>query len=99
MDCVIASNTSSIPPDKLYAGIVNEENCLGLHFFFPVAMKDIVEVNVARNTSKKTVLFVTDFLKQIGKFNLVLSKKEHFIINRIFLKMQAGCCQLLQQGE
>ena len=98
-DCILASNTSSIPPDELFAGIVTEENCLGLHFFFPVVMKDIVEVNVAKNTSKKTVSFVTSFLRQIGKFNLVLTKKEHFIINRIFLKMQAGCCQLLQEGE
>jgi len=99
MDCVIASDTSSIPPDEIFAGIVNEEKCLGLHFFFPVAMKDIVEVNVAKNTSKKTVSFVTNFLRQIGKFNLVLTKNEHFIINRIFLKMQAGCCQLLQEGK
>ena len=99
MDCVIASNTSSIPPDELFAGIVNEEKCLGLHFFFPVAMKDIVEVNVAKNTSKKTVSFVTSFLRQIGKFNLILTKNDHFIINRIFLKMQAGCCQWLQEGK
>jgi len=98
-DCVLASNTSSIPPDELFKGMANEENCLGLHFFFPVAMKDIVEVNVAKNTNKETVSFVTDFLKRIGKFYLVLTKEEHFIINRIFLKMQAGCCQLLQDGK
>ncbi len=98
-DCVLASNTSSISPEELFKGMANKENCLGLHFFFSVAMKDIVEVNVSKNTNKKTVSFVTDFLKRIEKFYLVLIKKDHFIINRIFLKMQAGCCQLLQEGK
>ena len=99
MDCVLASNTSSIPPDKLFAGMTNKENCLGLHFFFPVGMKDIAEVNLTKDTSNKTVLLVKDFLKKIGKSPIVLTKNNHFIINRIFLKMQAGCCQLLQEGK
>jgi len=98
-DCVLASNTSSIPPDKLFAGMTNEENCLGLHFFFPVGMKNIVEVNLTKDTSNKTVLLVKNFLKKIGKSPVILANKDHFIINRIFLKMQAGCCQLLQEGK
>ena len=97
--CALASNTSSIPPDELFAGLTNEANCLGLHFFFPVALKDIVEVNVAKNTSIKAVSVVADFLKSIGRTSIVLKKKEHFIVNKIFLKMQAGCCQLLQEGK
>ncbi len=98
-DCILASNTSSIPPDELFTGMANKENCLGLHFFFPISMKDIVEVNQAKDTSNKTVSLVKDFLKKIGKSPVVLTKNNHFIINRIFLKMQAGCCQLLQEGK
>lgn len=98
-DCVLASNTSSIPPDELIAGLINEKNGLGLHFFFPLGMKDIVEINVAKNTSSNTVSFIKSFLKRIGKFSVELSTKNHFIINRIFLKMQAGCCQLVQDDK
>jgi 3-hydroxybutyryl-CoA dehydrogenase len=94
-DCVITSNTSSIPPEELFHGLVNETNCLGLHFFFPVGMKDIVEINVANNTSKKAVSFIVDFLNKIGRSSILLTRENHFIINRLFLKIQAGCCQLL----
>ena len=94
-DCVLTSNTSSIPPEKLFTGLANETNCLGLHFFFPVGMKDIVEINVADSTSKNAVSFVIDFLHKIGRFSILLTKENHFIINRIFLKTQAGCCQFL----
>ena len=98
-DCVIASNTSSIPPDELFSELSNEEKCLGLHFFFPVALKDIAEINATKNTNDKTISFVKNFLRKIGKFHLFLSGNSHFIINRIFLKMQAGCCLLLQEGK
>ncbi len=98
-DCILTSSTSSIPPGELFTGLANEENCLGLHFFFPVRMKDIVEVNVAKSTSINTVSFVKNFLKRIGRTSIVLQTKDHFIINRIFLKMQAGCSQLLEEGK
>ena len=97
-DCMLASNTSSIPPDELFKELKMPGRCLGLHFFFPVTMKNFVEINVAVKTGNKTVLKVEDFLKSIKKNFLVLTGNDHFIINRMFLKVQAGCCQLLQEG-
>jgi len=97
-ECVLASNTSSITLDHLFSYLQFKERYVGLHFFYPVAIKDIVEVNMAKNTSEKTVSLVKDFLRKIGKFYIVLSQRDHFIVNRIFLKMQAGCCQLIQNG-
>ncbi len=98
-NCVLASNTSSISPDKLFAGLSNEENGLGLHFFFPVAMKDLAEINVAKNTGDHAIMQAEQFLKHTNKFYLKLSGKDHFFINRMFLKMQAGCCRVLEEGE
>ena len=95
---VLASNTSSIPPDKLFSGLTIERNSLGLHFFSPVAMKNMVEINVAPNTSTQAVAKTEEFLKRTNKFYLKLTENDHFIINRIFLKMQAGCCRLLREG-
>jgi 3-hydroxyacyl-CoA dehydrogenase len=42
---------------------------------------------------------VEEFLKRTGKQSLLLGADNHFIINRMFLKMQAGCCGLLERGE
>jgi len=97
-ECVLTSNTSSITLDHLFSDLQFKGRCVGLHFFYPVAIKDIAEVNMAKNTSEKTVSLVNDFLRKIGKFYIVLSQRDHFIVNRIFLKMQAGCCQLIQNG-
>jgi 3-hydroxybutyryl-CoA dehydrogenase len=98
-NCIIASNTSSIAPDQLFKKALHKERCVGLHFFFPVAVKDLAEINVSEKTDEKTVLSVKEFLNEIGKFHLVLYGKDHFLINRIFLKMQAGCCQIIKEGK
>ena len=95
--CVIASNTSSIPPDTLFKGLSNQKNCVGLHFFFPVALKNFVEINTAENTSKQAISTVENFLNRTERFYLKLSGNDQFIINRLFLKMQAGCCRLIQE--
>ncbi len=96
-NCVLASNTSSIDPDKLFSGLANEKNCLGLHFFFPVAIKSTVEINIGEKTGDRTVAKAEEFLKRTGRFYLKLTGKNHFIINRMFLKMQAGCCRLPEE--
>lgn len=96
-NCIVTSNTSSIPPDQLFSGILDEKKCLGLHFFYPVSLKNIVEVNRCEMTSEKTLSFVKGFLQKINKPHTVLTGNNHFIVNRIFLKMQAGCCQLLHE--
>ena len=97
-DCIIATNSSSISPDHLFAEISGPERGLGLHFFYPIAQKDIVEVNLAKMTSEKTLSIANFFLQEINKFHITLSYPHHFIMNRIFLRMQAGCGQLLDDG-
>ncbi len=98
-NCIIASNTSSISPNQLFKKALHKDRFVGLHLFFPVAVKDLAEINVSDKTDEKTVLLVREFLNEIGKFHLVLYGNDHFLFNRIFLKMQAGCCQIIKEGK
>lgn len=93
--CIVASNSSSIPPQNIFAGLNNEKNCLGLHFFSPVSIKSIVELNLCDNTSEDAIGYITRFLERIDKKYIKLTGNELFLINRIFLKLQAGCCHAL----
>lgn len=96
-ETIIVSNTSSIHPDLLFKGFQFADRTSGLHFFFPSSMKNISEINIAEYTSDKTVERLTNFLQQIGKFYIKLKDPNILLINRIFLKMQAGCCLILQK--
>ncbi len=98
-DRLLTSNSSSLPPDALFEGLTKQSRCLGLHFFFPAAMKNLVEINVGSETSGSAVSRVREFLKTVNKFHLVLKHPNHFLFNRIFLKMQAECALLVAEGS
>ncbi|MCD4730631.1 MAG: 3-hydroxyacyl-CoA dehydrogenase family protein, partial [Bacteroidales bacterium] len=95
--CILASNSSSISPEYLIPHKKRKHNTIGLHFFYPVALTDLAEVNTLNTTSPETIGFIKSFLNQINKFQLVFSETSNFTINKMFLKLQAGCCELHRQ--
>jgi 3-hydroxybutyryl-CoA dehydrogenase len=97
-DCIFTSNTSSIPPSELFENMMHKENCAGLHFFYPVNLKDLAEINASSLTSPGTKLSLQNFLTHINKFHLTLNEPDIFIINKIFLDIQAEACRILSEG-
>ena len=95
--CILASNSSSFSPEDLIPHERRKHNTIGLHFFYPVALTDLAEVNTLNTTSPETIAFIKSFLNRINKFYLVFSETANFTINKMFLKLQAGCCLLHQQ--
>lgn len=96
-ECIIASNSSSISPRELITGKNRKGKTIGLHFFFPVSIVNLVEVNIPDNTLKSTIRYIEGFLKEINKKYIVLPEESHFLVNRIFLPLQNGCCFLHQE--
>lgn len=94
--CILASNSSSIQPSELISSRNRKHNTIGLHFFYPITFTDLVEVNTTNSTSVETVAFLISFLNEINKFHLIFSETSNFTINKMFLKLQAGCCYLHQ---
>jgi len=93
-DTIFASNTSSIPLATLIPSETRARKFVGLHFFYPVALKNLVEVNTTQHTETETLNTVTHFLNQINKYHLILDKNNSFLINKLFLKLQAGTYNL-----
>ena len=96
--CIITSNTSSIPPSDLFSEMKMKENCAGLHFFFPVNLKNLAEINASPETSDETIQTLESFLEHTGKFFLKLHEPNTFIINKLFLGIQTEAVNILQEG-
>jgi 3-hydroxyacyl-CoA dehydrogenase/enoyl-CoA hydratase/carnithine racemase len=93
-DCVLATNTSSLPVTEMAAGLAHPERVAGFHFFNPVAMMPLVEVvrgTATDDASAATALAVGRALKK----NCVLVKDAPaFVVNRLltrFLGEILGC--------
>lgn len=66
-DCILASNTSSLPITELAAATKRAEKVLGLHFMNPVPLMKGVEVIRAMATTDEVFEISKQFIVNIGK--------------------------------
>jgi len=98
-ETVFATNTSAIPITEIAAVSKRPQKVLGLHFFNPVPMMEVVEVIKGVRTSEETMRTGIDFVKKIGKVPIrVESDVPGFLLNRINLVGYIEAIRLLEQG-
>jgi 3-hydroxybutyryl-CoA dehydrogenase len=87
-NCILASNSSSINPSEISSSLSFKNRVIGLHFFYPVALKNIVEIIISSNTSAEVIDAVKQFLSRINRDYLLLLENCSFILNKIYLDFQ-----------
>lgn len=97
-DCVLATNTSSIPVEDLAGGLQNPSRLIGLHFFNPVAKLPLVEVVQTPATSTGAAGAGLAFVRQLGKLPLPCRSRPGFLVNRILAPYLAEAMTLAQEG-
>jgi 3-hydroxyacyl-CoA dehydrogenase len=97
--CIFTSNSSSINPSALVPSDNRKDKFAGLHFFYPVALKDIAEVIPTPDTSQETLEQITAFLGTIRRRFILLEEKNSFILNRIFLYFQNEAFLLVNEKK
>ncbi len=96
---LLASNTSAIPISDLAAVTHRAAKVLGLHFFNPVPMMQVVEVIKGISTTDKTAGIGREFVKKIGKEPIMVNRDvPGFAINRINLPSVIEAMNLVEQG-
>ncbi|MEO9221399.1 MAG: 3-hydroxyacyl-CoA dehydrogenase NAD-binding domain-containing protein, partial [Mycobacteriaceae bacterium] len=82
-DAVLGSNTSSLPITSLAAGVRNQENFIGLHFFSPVDKMPLLEIIAGEKTSDETLAKAFDIAFQIKKTPIVVNDSRGFFTSRV----------------
>lgn len=98
-DCIFASNSSSITPSHLVPGQARKDKFAGLHFFFPVALKNTVECITTPSTSADTEATLLQFVIRINKTPFLQKESNCFILNKLFLDFQAGAYHIYLEGK
>lgn len=97
-DAIISSNTSSISITTLASHLKNPSRFIGMHFFSPVPLLDLLEVVKGLQTNQQTMDRAMSFGEQLGK-TCILSKDEPgFIVNRMLLPMLNEAFILIERG-
>jgi len=99
-DCILATNTSSIPI-TLLATSVNKKRIgqfLGAHFFSPASVMKLVEVIPGLETEEETVTFMMDCCRKIGKTPIRVKDVTGFAVNRILHAMWIEANRLVEES-
>lgn len=97
-DAVLASNTSSISLTQLAAQTAHPERIIGMHFFNPVAMMQLVEIIRALQTSDAVAEAITEVTRAIGKVPRVSKDSYGFIVNRLLAPLINEAINCVYEG-
>jgi 3-hydroxybutyryl-CoA dehydrogenase len=97
-DAIFASNTSSLSITEIAAGLKNPSRFVGLHFFNPATLMNLVEVVRGTSTDDSVVSIMMDFSKSLNKTAVVVKDSPGFIVNRVARHYYVEALKLLEEG-
>jgi 3-hydroxybutyryl-CoA dehydrogenase len=86
-EAILASNTSSISITKLAAQTKRPTQVIGMHFFNPVPVMQLVEVIRGLQTSQGTFDAVRDLATALGKTPVEVNDAAGFVSNRVLMPL------------
>ncbi len=97
-DAVLATNTSSIPLEELSGALARPERLVGLHFFNPVPVMQLVEIVNGRSTAAEVSGKAMEFTRLLDRLPLPVSSTPGFLVNRILMPYLLEAVKLESEG-
>lgn len=97
-ECIMATNTSSIPITSLAVAVKDQTKFIGMHFFSPVPVMKLCELIRAIKTSDETIAVVAEVAQKMGKTTVVAKDVPGFIVNRINSALRCEAYKCLLEG-
>ncbi len=81
-DCVLATNTSSLPVTGIAAAATNPERVVGMHFFNPAPLMKLVEVIAGIRSEDRALALADATGRAMGKTVIRATDGPGFLVNR-----------------
>ncbi|MDP3097461.1 MAG: 3-hydroxyacyl-CoA dehydrogenase NAD-binding domain-containing protein [Syntrophales bacterium] len=98
-DCIIASNTSSIPITSMAPFVAKPERFGGIHFFSPVWLMQLVEVIRGEQTAQETIDNLLNFAGLIRKRPIVCRDNAGFVVNAMLFPNFVNALKYIEEGN
>ncbi len=96
--CILASNTSSLSIARLAHSGSRPDCFIGMHFFNPVHIMQLLEIVVHEGTSEATLATARDVGAAMGKTSIVVHDVPGFATSRLGLALGLEAMRMLEQG-
>tara|TARA_B110000503_G_C7165331_1_gene421618 strand:+ start:2322 stop:3518 length:1197 start_codon:yes stop_codon:yes gene_type:complete len=95
---ILASNTSSLSITSIAASCQKPERVIGIHFFNPAPLMQLVEVVPAIQTSDEVVNKTVQIISDWNKIVAVAKDTPGFIVNRVARPFYSESLRILEEG-
>jgi 3-hydroxybutyryl-CoA dehydrogenase len=98
-EAILASNTSSIPIVKLGAVSGRADRVMGVHFFNPAPVMQLVELIPSLTTSPETLARMQAFVSQaLGKQPIEATDRAGFVVNSLLVPYLLSAIRMYEAG-
>ncbi|WP_155060169.1 3-hydroxybutyryl-CoA dehydrogenase [Streptomyces blattellae] len=95
---ILATNTSSIPIVDLAVVTERPAQVVGMHFFNPVPVQQLVELIPALTTSEETVRRTHDLAGRLGKQAIKAPDRSGFVVNALLVPYLLSAVRMVESG-
>ena len=95
---VLATNTSSLSIDAIADALTRPERLIGLHFFNPVPVSDLVEVVVGARTDPALVATARGWVESLGKTGITVTDAPGFASSLLGVAIALEAMRMLEEG-
>ena len=95
---ILTTNTSCLSIIEMAMVTTRPDKVLGLHFFNPVPMMQLLEIVRAIATSDETIDIAKEFGKTLGKTIVIAQDTPGFIVNRLLIPYLLNAVHILEAG-
>ena len=96
--CILASNTSSLSLTSIAGACGNASRVIGIHFFNPAPLMELVEIIPALQTNPEVVSSTETLIKSWNKKTVLARDTPGFIVNRIARPYYSESIRILEEG-
>jgi 3-hydroxybutyryl-CoA dehydrogenase len=97
-EALLASNTSSIPIMKLAMATNRPAQVVGIHFFNPVPVLNLVELVTSLLTSADTAKRAEEFATELGKNVIHSTDRAGFVVNALLIPFILSSVRMVESG-
>jgi 3-hydroxybutyryl-CoA dehydrogenase len=97
-EAALGTNTSSLSIDSIADGLHRPERLIGLHFFNPVPVSDLVEVVVGARTDPALVAAARSWVEALGKTGITVTDAPGFASSRLGVAIALEAMRMVEEG-
>lgn len=97
-DCILATNTSSLPLGEIANAMKDPSRLVGIHFFNPVPAMKLVEIVCTATVKAEAVEAARAFSADLGKTTITAKDYPGFIVNYLQYPFRLNAMRMLEMG-